>query len=59
MLCSSCTDPIEVEVECGECLCERKSMSDWDEKVGMLHCYVGEQLQDVLFLLDRSDFGQG
>jgi len=26
-----------------------------DEKVGMLHCFVGEQWQDVVLLHHRSD----
>jgi hypothetical protein len=27
----------------------------FDEKVGMLHCFVGEQSQDIVLLVDRSD----
>jgi hypothetical protein len=30
-----------------------------DEKVGMLHCFVVEQWQDVVLLVDQSDCGQG
>ncbi len=26
-----------------------------DEKVGMLHCFVGEHWQDVVLPVDRSD----
>jgi hypothetical protein len=57
MLCSFITDLIFVQVECGECLCETKRMR-LDEKVGMLHCFVVQQWQDVLLLVDRSDCRQ-
>jgi hypothetical protein len=30
-----------------------------DEKVGMLHCFVGEQWQDVVLLHHQSDCRQG
>jgi hypothetical protein len=49
------TDPIEVKVEYGECLCETKKNERLDEKVGMLHCFVVEQWQAVVLLVDRSD----
>ncbi len=37
MLCSSWTDPIVVEFECGECLCATKRMRDWMKTYG---CYI-------------------
>ncbi len=37
MLCSSWTDLIVVEVECGECLCETKRMRDRMKRWG---CYI-------------------
>ncbi len=55
MLCSFIIDLIVAEVECGECLCETKENERWDEKVGMLHCFVEEQWQDVVLLQHRSD----
>ncbi len=58
MLCSFITDLIVIKVQCGECLCEGKKMR-FDEKVGMLHCFVGEHCQDVLLLEDRSDRLEG
>ncbi len=59
MLRSFSTDLIEVKVQCGECLCERKKNERLDEKVGMLHCFVVKHWQDVVLLVDRSDCGQG
>jgi hypothetical protein len=55
ILCSFITDPIVAEVECGECLCETKKNERSDEKVGTLHCFVGELWQDVVLLHHRSD----
>jgi bacterioferritin-associated ferredoxin len=57
MLCAFITDLIGVKVQCGECLCETKRMR-LDEKVGMLHCFVAQQWQDVLLLYRRSDCRQ-
>jgi hypothetical protein len=37
---------------------QEKMNEGLDEKVGMLHCFVVEQWQDVVLLVDRSDCGQ-
>jgi hypothetical protein len=58
MLCSFITDLIDGKVQCGECLCKKKT-ERLDEKVGMLHCFVAEQLQDVVLLQHRSDSTEG
>jgi hypothetical protein len=50
MLCSLWTDLIAVKVQCGKCLYETKKNERLDEKVGMLHCSVAEQWQDVVHL---------
>ncbi len=54
MLRSLWPDLIGPKVECGECLRETKRMRS-DEKVEILHCFVGEHWQDVALLDDRSD----
>jgi hypothetical protein len=59
MLCCFITDLIVEEVECGESLCETKKNERFDEKVGMLHCFVVEQSQDILLLVGRFDCSQG
>ncbi len=43
ILCSLWTNLIAAKVECGECLCETKKNERFYEKIGMLHCFVGEQ----------------
>ncbi len=52
MLCSFMTDRIVLKVQCGECLCGNKKNERFDEKVGMLHCFVGEHWLDVVLLRD-------
>jgi hypothetical protein len=59
MLCSFITDPIAAEVECVKCLCETKKNERFDEKVGMLHCFVVEQWRDVVLLHHGSDWRGG
>jgi hypothetical protein len=49
------TDRIPVKVERGECLRETKKNERLDKRVRMLHCFVEEQWQDVLLLVNRSD----
>jgi hypothetical protein len=59
MLCTFITDPITGKVQCGECLCETTKNETFDEQVGMLHCFVVGQWQDIGLLVDRSYCGQG
>ncbi len=59
MLCSFITDLVAAKVECSECLCETKNNERLDEKVGLLHCFVVEQWQDVVLLVDLSDCCEG
>ncbi len=54
-LCSFITDLILVKVQCGECLCETKKNERFDEKLGILQCFVVEQWQYVVLLVDRYD----
>ncbi len=37
----------------------KKKNKRFDEQVGMSHCFVGEQWQDVVLLVDRSHCSQG
>jgi hypothetical protein len=59
MLCSLWADPIALEVERGECLCETKKIRDSMKKVGMLHYFVVKQWRDAVLLVDRSHWRQG
>jgi hypothetical protein len=59
MLCSFITDLIGVKVECGECLCETKKNERFDEKGGMLHCFVVTQWRDAVLLHSPSNWRQG
>jgi len=56
MLCSLITDLIVGKIDCGKCLCETKKNERFDETVGMLHRFVEEHWQDVVLLVDRSDW---
>jgi hypothetical protein len=58
MFCSLWTDPIVVKVKSGECLCETKTNERFGAKIGILHCFVLEQWQDVVLLVDRSHWTQ-
>jgi hypothetical protein len=50
---------VVVKVECGECLCETKRNERLDEKIGMLHCFVGGQWQDYVPHDHRFDCLEG
>jgi hypothetical protein len=52
MLCSSVTDSIGTDVQCGECLCE--ILSDWKDAERMVLLYfVVEHWRDVVLLFLR------
>ncbi len=58
ILGSLISDMIPVKVECRECLCGNKKNERFDEKIEILHYFVGEQWQDIALLVDRSDWSR-
>jgi hypothetical protein len=53
MLCCLWADAIVFKVQCGEDLCETKTVRFY-EKIGMLHCFVVEHWQGFVLRYDWS-----